>query len=131
MRACWLQFLCVELTFHIASLTLVSAFMVWWIFGMFASFAAGYTWLPFLAFLASIIHFGLSSWLFFSFPKTGKILSIMMALIMCAWPIGSFFSMADTDPFTALYFVVVLGLCTTVMYNHIKTFKESRKPKPL
>jgi hypothetical protein len=112
-------------------LTLVSAFMVWWIFGLFATVAAGYTWLPFIAFLGSTLHFGISSWLFLTFPKPGKILAIATTLLICAWPIGTFFSNADKDPFTASYFVVVFILCGTLIYNHVTTFKDPRKPKAI
>jgi hypothetical protein len=84
--------------------------MVWWIFGLFATVAAGYTWIPFSVFLASIIHFGISSWLFFIFPKAGKIFSILISLIMCVWPLANFFSNEGKDLFTTTYFLVVLCL---------------------
>src|SRR5690348_556144 len=101
---------------------LLSALMVWWIFGLFASVAAGYTWIPFVAFLSSTIHFGISSWLFLTFPKPGKILSMLTGLLICTWPMIVLFSFDDKDTFTSIYFFVVIALTATVIYNQIKTF---------
>jgi len=109
------------------SLTLLSALMVWWIFGLFAVFAAGYTWLPSTAFLASVIHFGISSWLFLAFPKPGKILSLATTALMCAWPVDTLFS-SGVDQITALLFLAVLVFCAAVTYNHIRTFNDQKKP---
>ena len=111
------------------SLTLLSALMVWWIFGLFAVFAAGYTWVPYTAFLASVIHFGISSRLFLAFPKPGKILSFATTALMCAWPLTALFS-SGVDRITALLFLVVLVLCAMVIYNHITTFNDAKKPAP-
>ncbi len=113
------------------SFILLSALMVWWIFGLFASVAAGYTWLPFTSFLSSIIHFGISSWLFLTFPKSGKILSMFTGLLICAWPIIALFSSDGIDMVTSIYFLLVIVLTAIVIYNHVKSFKHSAKPKPL
>ena len=118
-------------TYFSYSLTLLTAFMVWWIFGLFATVAASYTWLPFVAFLASTIHFGISSWVFLIFPKAGRILSIVTGLSLCTWPIGALFSSFNEDIFSLIYFLFVIGLTAALLYNHIKTFRDLRKPKPI
>jgi hypothetical protein len=76
-------------TYTTYALTLLSAFMVYWMFGVMATVAAGDSWLPFLAFLVSVIHFGVSSWLYLNLPKVGKGLAILTALLMCIWPIAA------------------------------------------
>jgi len=105
--------------------------MVWWVFGLFATAAAGYSWLPFSAFLASIIQFGVSSWLFLNFPKGGKVFSIVLASIMCIWPIGMIaYSIQTRDALGLIYFLVVIALCIGFIFNHIKTFKDPIRIKP-
>jgi len=112
-------------------LILFSALMVWEAFGILALVSSGYSWLPFSAFLASIIQFGVSSWLFLIFPKTGKLFSIAIALIMCVWPIRmTAYSFQTRDVIGSIYFLVVIGLCIGFIFNHIKTFKDPIRLKP-
>jgi hypothetical protein len=103
--------------------------MVWWLFGLFATVAAGYSWLPFSSFLASIIQFGITSWLFLYLPKLGKAVAILISLIMCIWPVVGFISyLNEKEPFFIIYFIIVFCLCITVIFNHFRTIREEHKP---
>jgi len=85
-------------------MTIISALMVWYIFGVFAAVAAGYSWFLLAVFLAGIVQFGISSWLFLIFPKTGRKFSIIKALIMCIWPI-EIILFYHHDGFLTIYFL--------------------------
>ena len=98
-------------------------------FGAMATVAAGYTWVPLSGFLASILHFSLSSWLFLHFPKPGKIIAILTGTIMCIWPV-----MACIDAATHLewlgviFFLIPIACSGLVIFNHIKTFHQDTRP---
>ncbi len=94
--------------------------------------SAGYSWVPLLGFLASLVHFGISSWLFLNFPKVGKVFAILTATILCIWPITALWSIASqAEPFEILIYSIPVILSGLVIYNHVKTFKENLKPKKL
>lgn len=112
------------------SLTLISAFIVYWTFGVFATVSAGYTWVPFVSFLASIWHFGVSSWLFLNVPKAGKIMSMISGTMMCVWASVAFVeTLADFDWFQTLLFFTPLLLTAVVFIQHIKTFRSVSRPR--
>lgn len=111
-------------------LTLISAFVVYFTFGLMSSVAAGYTWIPLVAFLTSIVHFGISSWLFLQYPKTGKIISIITATIMCLWPVTAFIgSLIEREWIGAVIYSIPILFSILLIYNHIKTFKLDTKPE--
>jgi hypothetical protein len=110
-------------------LTLISAFAIYWMFGIMSSVAAGFTWVPFSSFLASIIQFGIGSWLFLHFPRTGKILGTAIAVILCIWPIVVLIELFTQ--FEALALVIYLTpvvLSVIIIFNHIRTFKQAQRP---
>lgn len=112
------------------SLTLIAAFIVYWTFGVFATVSAGYTRVPFVSFLASIWHFGISSWLFLNVPKVGKIMAFISGAVMCVWPSVAFVgTLADFDWFQTLLFFIPLLLTTVVFIQHIKTFRSIIRPQ--
>ena len=111
------------------ALTLISAFAIYWMFGVMSSVAAGFTWVPFSSFLASVIQFGIGSWLFLHFPRTGKILATVFTSIICIWPLvvlsGLF---TEFDVLALVIFLTPVLLCAVIIYNHIKTFKQPQRP---
>jgi len=110
-------------------LTLFSAFAVYWMFGLMSSVAAGYTWVPFSSFIASVFHFGLSSWLFLHFPKTGKVICLLTGTVMCIWPTLAFTgTLSQFDWFAATIYFLPLVFSGLVFYNHITTFKQCTRP---
>jgi hypothetical protein len=93
-----------------------------------ATVAAGYTWVPFLSFIISVFHFGLSSWLFLYFPKTGKIIAIVTATTMCIWPVLAFIgAVIDIELFGVIVYLMPILFSGIVVYNHIKTFNKVTK----
>jgi hypothetical protein len=109
-------------------MSLLSAFAVYWMFGLLSSVAT-YTWVPFSGFLASIFHFGISSWLFLHFPKPGKVLAFLTGTIMCIWPTIAFFgTLTQFDLFQTTIYFLPLVFSGLVFYNHIKTFKHDTRP---
>ena len=116
-------------TYTTYGMTLISAFAVFWTFGLFSTVAAGSTWVPFSGFLASILHFGISSWIFLHFQKTGKIIAILTGTIMCIWPISTFAgSLTNMSIFMSSIFALPIILTGFVIYNHLKTFNQKSKP---
>jgi hypothetical protein len=79
--------------------------------------------------LASVFHFGLSSWLFLHLPKTGKIFSILTGTIMCIWPSAAFFgTLIQFVCFQTTIYFLPLAFTGVVFYNHIKTFHQNTRP---
>jgi hypothetical protein len=110
-------------------LTLFSAYLVFWIYGLFLTVSAGSTWLPDSAWLASIVHFGISSWLFLFFPKTGRILAILSAIVISIWPAVALLHPGPQDGLLEiLIFLIPIISSLIVIYNHIRSFKQHHKP---
>jgi hypothetical protein len=114
----------------IYGLTLFSSFLVYWGFAVMSSVAAGIEWMPILSFTASIIHFGISSWLFFIYSRAGKILSITTAALISFWPAGAFI-LSFADGFHLENFIYLIPIIGSVFiaHFHLKTFKLSQ-PRP-
>ncbi len=94
-----------------------------------SSVAAGYTWVPFSSFIASVFHFGLGSWLFLHFPRTGKIAALLTGTVMCIWPSLAFTgTLSQFDLFAMTIYFLPLVFSGLVFYNHIKTFKQDTRP---
>lgn len=104
------------------ALTMLSAVIVWYMFGVFAVVAAGYTWLPISAFIASIIHFGISSWLFLWKPKAGRIVAITTAAILCIWPVAALVPTIRREMFSLFFFGVPILFSTYVIAKHINAY---------
>ena len=112
------------------SLSLIAAFIVYWTFGVFATVSAGYTWVPLVSFIASIWHFGVSSWLFLNVPKIGKIAALISGAVMCIWPgfalVGT---LTDFDWFQTLLFFLPVLMTVVVFIMHFKTFRSDSRPR--
>ena len=116
-------------TYFTYGLTLLSAFAVYWMFGLMSSVAASLTWVPFSSFIASVFHFGLSSWLFLQFPKAGKITAIITGTVMCIWPTLAFIAtLTQFDWFAIIVYFLPVIFSGLVIYNHIKTFQQDTRP---
>ena len=63
-------------------LSLLAAYMVYWLF----SLQSVITFISFLSFLAGVLHFGISSWLYYYFTKSGRILSLTTGVLLMIWP---------------------------------------------
>ncbi len=102
------------------ALSLVAAFLV---YGEFALLIAGPDLLPVVSICASIVHFGVSSWLFLFLPKVGRVFSILTSLLLCAWPICAVGYSIPTGDFVFFFFSILPVLFVAVVgYYHIKTF---------
>jgi hypothetical protein len=97
--------------------SLFAAYMVYWLF----SLQSVITFISFLSFLAAVLHFGISSWLFFFFNKAGRILSLTTAVLLLIWPIQTAInSIIDKEYSLLPYYLlpVVFSIVTSVL--HIK-----------
>jgi hypothetical protein len=116
-------------TYTTYGMTLISAAIVFWTFGLFSSAAAGYSWVPFSSFLASILHFGLSSWLILYLQKVGRIIAVLTGITMCIWPVMAVEgTLNGGDIFMTLIFVLPVILTVFVIYNHVLTFSRADRP---
>jgi hypothetical protein len=105
------------------SLTLLSSFIVYWCFAAMSVVAAGIDWVPIVSFIASTIHFGISSWLFFVYPKPGKILAIVSALLLSIWPVIALVTLPTLGNWIETPFYLVPLLCSIfVIHYHLKSF---------
>lgn len=114
------------------TLTLLSSLSVFYTFGVFSTAAAGYTLVPFISFLASIILFGLGSWIFLHFPKPGKIVAIALLTILLIWPVSVLGNtlLRDQWPFDSMmYFIPITVLAAAPLYFHIKSLNKYIRPK--
>jgi len=74
--------------------------------------AAGFGLIPLISFLASLIHFGISSWIIFWDFKIGKMIGISTTILMSIWPI---FGLVDS-----FIFLVLLIQCIILIYLYLK-----------
>ncbi len=70
-------------------LTVLPALQVYWMFAIMSTVSAGSSWVPFWAFVASILHFCISRWLFVCFPSAGKVVAITTGTGMSIWPVAA------------------------------------------
>src|SRR5688500_16621373 len=111
------------------ALTLISSFAIYWMFGVMSTVAAGFTWVPFSSFLASILQFGIGSWLFLHALRIGKIIAIAIAMILCIWPFVALIELLKQfEVMTLLFYLTPVLFSAIIIFNHIKTFKQSKKP---
>jgi hypothetical protein len=104
------------------SLTLFSSFVVYWCFAAMSVVAAGIDWVPIVSFIASTIHFGVSSWLFFVYPKPGRILAIVSALLLSIWPIVAFLASAARNWIEVPFYLVPLLCSIFIIHYHLESF---------
>jgi hypothetical protein len=110
-------------SYIVYSLTLFSSFVVYWCFALMSTVAAGIDWVPIVSFIASIIHFGISSWLFFIYPKTGRVLAVITALLLAIWPIIGFATSFVAGSLIESVFYLMPLLCIIfIIYSHLKNF---------
>ncbi len=110
-------------------LILLSSFLVYWLYEMMTADTSDSSWVLNLGFLSSIFHFGISSWVFLKFARTGRVLSIISAVILCVWPLTVIFQSAAGKNFeTAAVFTVPVILSCFVIRNQIKTFLSKERP---
>ncbi|WP_143069751.1 hypothetical protein [Hymenobacter actinosclerus] len=110
------------------ALTLLSGLLVYFMFAAASSVAAGITWIPAASFVGSILHIGISSWLFLAFPKPGKITSFITTTLICFWPITACIGSMRIFDFEALIFYTLpLIISGFVIWNHLKSFQDKEK----
>jgi uncharacterized membrane protein len=98
-------------------------------FAVMSVVAASSSWVPFSAFVASILHFCVSSWLFLSFPRTGKISAMVTGAAMSLWPFTAFVgSVLAGEAWAVAIYALPLLLNGVVMYYHYATFNHNLKP---
>lgn len=115
--------------YAIYGLTLLPALLVYWMFAVMAAVAAGSTWVPFSAFVASILHFCISSWLFVCFPGAGKVTAIMTGTAMSIWPVAAVVnSLATGWGWGAALYALPLLMNGMVVYYHVATFGQTQQP---
>jgi len=106
-------------------ITLFSALIVYWLFALFSSVAAGVESIPFYGFIASTLHFGLSSWLFLHFHKTGRVIAILTGCVMCILPIAAIIGGAHNESiFLFVAFTTPVILTVLLIYNHVLTYNQ-------
>ncbi|WP_215138944.1 hypothetical protein [Hymenobacter sp. ISL-91] len=94
-------------------------------FAAMSSVAAGITWIPTISFVGSMLHIGLSSWLFLVLPKPGKITSFITTALMCSWPITAGIESIKIFDFEALIiYTLPLTISGFVIWNHLRSFHE-------
>jgi hypothetical protein len=96
-------------------LSLLAAYMVYWLYSLLS--VIGF--ISFLSFLSSVLHFGISSWLFLFLKKSGRVLSITTGILMAIWPIQvTFNSLVDKEYSLLLYYLlpVIFSLITTSIH---------------
>jgi len=99
--------------------------MIYWLFSLLSS----YGFISFLSFLASVLHFGISSWLFFFLTKSGRVLSLTTGLILIIWPVQIIInSLIDKEYSLLPYYLlpVIFTLSTSIL--HILNLT---KPSPM
>jgi len=95
--------------------SLIAAYMLYWLFSLNSTI----TFISFLSYLAAILHFGVSSWLFFFRNKSGRVLSITTGLILMVWPIQVVVhSIFDKEYSLIAYYLlpVILSLITSTIH---------------
>jgi hypothetical protein len=107
-------------------LTLLSAYIVFFLFGTLMTVSAGPTnYLPVISFWGSVFFFGIGSWLFLHFAKAGRSLGIILALVTILWPIASVPSLIrEPDLWGFIFFGTPIGMTALVIYAHIKRFNR-------
>lgn len=113
------------------TLSLLSAFTVYWALAVLGTVAASYSLIYPLSLFVCIVHFGVSSWLFLYWPKFGRLLSIVTALGVCFWPIGM--SIEEFKQHQIQYAVFALALTIpslVTIYLHSKTFNRVQNHIP-
>jgi hypothetical protein len=95
--------------------------MLYWLF----SLQSVLTFISFLSFLAAVLHFGISSWLFLFRNKSGRVLGITTGSLLMIWPIQVIVnSLADGEYSLLPYYLVpvLFSLLTSVL--HIKNLSK-------
>lgn len=108
-------------------LTLISSFAVYWVIGVLASVAAGFSAIVSISFLASIIHFGVSSWLFLHIPKVGRMFATVTGLLVALFPAtGCVNAILDKDLSYLFMAVPLLLFNLLVVSGHVKALKVNK-----
>jgi len=97
--------------------------MVYFMFGLMMTIAAGVDSAPVISFLASLIHFGISSWLFLFKNKLGRIINLFTSIALLIWPTFAFIGSVVANEAIAIiyYFVIILFVILASIVN-IKSF---------
>jgi hypothetical protein len=89
--------------------------MLYWLFTL----QSVITFISFLSFLAAVMHFGISSWLFLFRNKSGRVLGITTGSLLMVWPIQVIVnSIADAEYSLLPYYLmpVLFSLLTTALH---------------
>lgn len=110
-------------------LILLSSFLVYWLYEMTTTPASDSSWILDLGFLSSVFHFGVSSWVFLKFARTGRALSIISAVAVCIWPLKVIIeSLQGRNYETMGVFSIPVFLNWFVVRNQIKTYLSKERP---
>src|SRR5689334_16004736 len=96
-------------------LALFSGYLVYWLFTLSSSYGL----VSLTSFIASVIHFGISSWLFLFFNKTGRTLAIVSGILLMVWPLqASIHSLIDHEYSMLPYYLVPVLLTLLLVLIH-------------
>jgi len=91
--------------------------------------AAGVESVPIISFLASILQFGVGSWSFLYWPKTGRWIAIILGIAMLTWPISSIpWIIREGDIWGYAFYGVPIILSSLVVYAHLKSINDKERP---
>ena len=112
------------------TLTLLSSFMIYWMFGTMMTVSAGpVNSIPVLSFWASVLQFGIGSWVFLHSVKIGRSIGIVLGLLTILWPVSAIPSLfKEAEVWGFLFYGLPIVLTTLVIYAHIRKFNDPGKP---
>lgn len=111
-------------------LTLLSSFMIYWMFGTMMTASAGpVNSIPVISFWASVLQFGVGSWVFLHSVKIGRSICIVLGLLTILWPLTVVpWLFKEAEVWGFLFYGLPITLTTVVLYAHIRKFNEPERP---
>lgn len=118
--------------YTIYGLTLISSFTIYWLFGTMMTVAAGVESLPIISFLTSVLQFGIGSWMFLHWPRTGRWIAITFGILMLTWPLSSIpWIIREGEILGYIFYGLPIMLSSLVIYGHVKNIRDTERPKKL
>jgi hypothetical protein len=113
-----------RLNYLVYFLTLIAAYLVFWLFSLQSAFELA----GFISFVASVLHFGIASWLFLFFSKPGRILSIVTGMLLVAWPLEVTVQSLIQQEYSLLpYYLAPVLFTAGTIFLHAKNLKNTFK----
>ena len=107
----------------------MSSFLVYWLYEMMSTTELVHSWLMNLGLISGIFHFGISSWVFLKFARTGRVISIVSSIFLSVWPIAVIStSLREKNFESAIIFTFPIVLNGIVIRNQVKTYLSKEKP---